>query len=224
MVKRQENKAEVWGGNPFARPLWGWILGFPLPCGQLFQVHGSKFKFHPVRHLDPVSVLRIAHAVLFLCIGKHTLYFLLPRLVDVPVLRCVPDVFRHFHKVLPDVAGNSFLTLGALRTHGFCRTVLAQIRLALVLTVAVPVCCGIVQGPVFRANHIVIEFIVNVGVPGLISVFGFRVRVGRGQNTPTLKNSFADPRCFVGAVANNNLVLGIVLAMESRRYAGPARF
>ena len=177
-VKKQENKAEVWRGNPLVWSLWGWVPGFPLPCGQLFQVHGSKFKLHPVRHLGQASVLRITHAVLFLGIGKHTLYFLLPQLVDVPVLRCVPDVLRHFHKVLPDVAGNRFLTLGALRTHGPCRTVLTQIRPAFVLPVAVPVRCGIVQEAVFGADHIVIEFIVNIGVPGVVPIFGFRARVG----------------------------------------------
>ena len=32
----------------------------PLPSGQLFQIHGSKLKLHPVRHLGQASVLCIS--------------------------------------------------------------------------------------------------------------------------------------------------------------------
>ena len=38
----------------------------PLPIGQFFQIHGSKFKLHPVCHLGQASVLCITHRVLYL--------------------------------------------------------------------------------------------------------------------------------------------------------------
>ena len=43
----------------------------PLPIGQFFQIHGSKFKLHPVCHLGQASVLCITHRVLYLffCVG-----------------------------------------------------------------------------------------------------------------------------------------------------------
>ena len=38
----------------------------PLPIGQFFQIHGSKFKLHPICHLGQASVLCITHRVLYL--------------------------------------------------------------------------------------------------------------------------------------------------------------
>lgn len=48
----------------------GWIP----PIRQLFEVHGSELKPDPVCHLGQASVCRIAHPMLFLCIGKYALY------------------------------------------------------------------------------------------------------------------------------------------------------
>ena len=42
----------------------------PLPGGQLFQIHGSKLKLHPVRYLGQASVLRITHSVFFFGVCK----------------------------------------------------------------------------------------------------------------------------------------------------------
>ena len=42
----------------------------PLPGCQLFQIHGSKLKLHPVRHLGQASVLCITHSVLFFGVCK----------------------------------------------------------------------------------------------------------------------------------------------------------
>jgi len=44
----------------------------PLPGCQLFQIHGSKLKLHPVRHLGQASVLRITHSVFFFGVCKDT--------------------------------------------------------------------------------------------------------------------------------------------------------
>ena len=76
----------------------------PFSSGQLFQLHGSKFKLHLVRHLGQAFVLRVTHTVLFLCVGKYTLSFLFSQSVQFFVHSHVPDVLRHLHIVLPDMA------------------------------------------------------------------------------------------------------------------------
>ncbi len=42
----------------------------PLPGCQFFQIHGSKLKLHPVRHLSQASVLCITHSVFFFGVCK----------------------------------------------------------------------------------------------------------------------------------------------------------
>ena len=46
----------------------------------------------------------------------------------------------------------------------------------------------------------------------MVAVFGFGTCIGRGQNPAAFKDSFADPRCFVGTVSSNNFVFGIMQA------------
>ena len=52
---------------------------------QLFQIHGSKLKLHPVRYLSQASVLCITHRVFFLGIGKGPSNGLFAPLVKIPV-------------------------------------------------------------------------------------------------------------------------------------------
>ena len=53
----------------------------PQPSGQLFQIHGSKFKLHPVCNLGQASVLSIAHGMFFLGVGKDSFNGFFPLLV-----------------------------------------------------------------------------------------------------------------------------------------------
>ena len=53
----------------------------PQPSGQLFQIHGSKFKLDPVCNLGQASVLSIAHGVFFLGVGKDSFNGFFPLLV-----------------------------------------------------------------------------------------------------------------------------------------------
>ena len=75
----------------------------PLPGCQLFQIHGSKLKLHPVRHLGQASVLRITHSVLFFSICKDTFNGLFPLPVKAPVLLISEDksprIFQRVKKV-----------------------------------------------------------------------------------------------------------------------------
>ena len=76
------------------------MAGVPFPGGQLFEIHGNKFKLHPVGHLGEAAVLRVAHPMLLFCIGKHTLDLLFSQTVQVTVFRCVPDILSQFHEIL----------------------------------------------------------------------------------------------------------------------------
>ena len=64
----------------------------PQPSGQLFEVHGSKFKLDPVGYLGQASVLSIAHGVFFLGVGKDPFNGLLAPLVQILVLWGVAGV------------------------------------------------------------------------------------------------------------------------------------
>lgn len=150
--------------------------------------------------------------MLFFCIGKHTLDFLLSQFVEVAVLWCMPDILSHFHEALPDMPRNSLFALGILCTQCPCGTILAQVGAAFVFPVAVPVGSGIVQRFIFRANHIVKVFIVDVVIPGMAAFFGFGAGIGRSQNSAAFKDSLANPGCFVGAIRGNDFVFGIMLA------------
>ena len=84
----------------------------PLPGGQLFQIHGSKLKLHPVRHLGQASVLRITHSVFFFGVCKDAFNGLFPLLVKILVLLISKDscprifllsqarqLYQHFFKL-----------------------------------------------------------------------------------------------------------------------------
>ena len=76
---------------------------------------------------------------------------------------------------------------------------------------------------VFRTNYIVKVFIVNIGIPRMVAIFGFGACIGRSQNSTAFKDSFAYPRGLVGAVGGNDFVFGVVLAniivQRIKRYA-----
>lgn len=186
--------------------------GVPFPDGQLFQIHGSKFKLHPVCYLGQASVLRVTHPVLFLRIGKHTLNLLFSQPVQLFVHRHVPDMFCHLHIVLPDMAQHSFFALGVFGAHSSGGTSFAKIGPAFVFPVAVPVCGGIMQCVVFGADHIVKVFVIHICPPGMVVLFAFGSGIAGGKNAAALKDSLADPGCFVGAVRHHRFVFGIVLA------------
>ena len=59
----------------------------PPPISQLFEIHGSKFKLHPVRHLGQASVLRITHGVFFLGICKDPFNGFFAPFVEILILR-----------------------------------------------------------------------------------------------------------------------------------------
>ena len=63
---------------------------------------------------------------------------------------------------------NGFFAFGILCTHRFCWAVCTQIRAAFVFAVAITVRGRIMQCLVFRADHIVKVFIVNICIPDVL--------------------------------------------------------
>ena len=91
----------------------------PFPCGQFFQVHGSKLKLHPVCDLGQASVLRITHRVFFLGVREDPFNGLFAPLVKLPVLRRISGIVRQFLIVLPDMPLHRFDTVPGMRTPCF---------------------------------------------------------------------------------------------------------
>lgn len=69
-----------------------------FPSGQLFEVHGSKFKPHPVGNVGLTSVMGITHAMPLLGISKDPLMRIAPGILGCTWCR-QPD--------LPDVPQDS---------------------------------------------------------------------------------------------------------------------
>ena len=159
----------------------------PFPGGQFFQIHDSKFKLHPVCYLSQASVLRVAYTVLFLRVGKHTLNLLFSLPVQLFVPRHVPDVFRHLHIVLPDMAQDCFLALGIFGTHPSAGTPFAKIGPAFVF----PVCGGIMQRTVLRTDHIIKVFIIYIPPPGMAVLFTLRTGIAGGKNPAASEDPFS---------------------------------
>ena len=78
-----------------------------FPSGQLFEVHGSKFKPHPVGNWNQTTVVCITHGVLFFRIRKNPFNGFFAFGVKVLVFRGVSGVIGQHLVVLPDMALNS---------------------------------------------------------------------------------------------------------------------
>ena len=71
--------------------------------GQFFEVHGSKFKLHPVGNLSQASILRMTHGVFFLGVCKDPFNGLFSPLVQFLVLWSITGVVGQFLIILPDM-------------------------------------------------------------------------------------------------------------------------
>ena len=128
----------------------------PTCYGQLFQIHGSKFKLDPVCNLGQASVLSIAHGVFFLGVGKDSFNGLLAPLVQFLVLWGVAGVVGQFFIILPDMPLYCFDTVFGMGAQMAGGAVGTDLRVASVLPVSVPVGGPVCQHLVFRAEHAVI--------------------------------------------------------------------
>ena len=58
------------------------VRAIPAPICQLFQIHGSELKLHPVCNPGQASMMRVSHRMFFFCIGKNSFYCLFSFGVD----------------------------------------------------------------------------------------------------------------------------------------------
>ena len=129
--------SDVYGAEKAEKRETGAVV--PFPYGQLFQVHGSKLKLHPVCDLSQASVLRITHRVFFLGVREDPFNGLFSPLVKIPVLRRISGVVRQFLIVLPDMPLHRFDTVLGMRTPFSGRTGGADIRITLVFPISITV-------------------------------------------------------------------------------------
>ena len=109
----------------------------PLPGCQLFQIHGSKLKLHPVRYLGQASVLRITHSVLFFGVCKDAFNRLFTPPVKALVLRCITGIVCQLFVILPDMPLYGFhvvFGVGAKLSGG---TICANLGIAFVFPVRI---------------------------------------------------------------------------------------
>lgn len=152
----------------------------PLPLRKLFKIHGSKLKPHPVRHLGQAAVLCITHGVFFLGIGEDSFNGLFPSSIECPVLRRIPGVVRQLLIVLPNMSLHSFHAVLCMRTELPCGATGTDSGGAPVFPVSIPVGRPVGQGLVFRADHAVVVFIINILPPFVPALHDLRTLISCG--------------------------------------------
>ena len=138
---------------------------FPVPFCKLFQIHGSKFKLHPVCNLSQACVSGITHTMFLFGICEDSFNGFFSCLVHPPVNWSVPGIVCHFLVFFPDVPGNrlnAILVICAKMSGG---TVVTNIWITLVFAVSIPVGGAVVQHLVFRADDAVEMLVIHILPP-----------------------------------------------------------
>ena len=180
-------------------------MAFCFPFSQLFEIHGSKLKPHPFGDLGQTSVKRIAHTMLFLGVGKDALNRLFAFGIKLLVLGCVPGVIGQFLVILPDMAQDGFHAVFGVGAQLPCGTLGADFGVAAIFPVPVPVGGTVCQRLVFRADHAVIVFIINILPPLVSALHRHGALVGGGQHPAIIKYFFANVWSFVCGIRHNGL-------------------
>ena len=137
----------------------------PFPFCKLFQIHGSKNKLHPVCDLSQASEAGITHCVFLLGIRKDTFNGFFSCLVHPLVDRSVPSIVSHFLVFLPDMPGNCFNAVFVIGAKVSCWAITADLWIAFIFPVAIPVGGTVVQNLVLRADDAVEMLVINVLPP-----------------------------------------------------------
>ena len=151
----------------------------PFPISELFQIHGSKTKLHPVCNLGQACVSGISQTVLLFAIRKDTFNGFFPCLVHPLVNRSVPGIVCHFLVFFPDVPGNRLNAILVICTKMFGGTVATELWITLVFPVSIPVGGAVVQYLVFRADNTV-EMLVIYIFPPFMSALCLGTLIGCG--------------------------------------------
>ena len=153
----------------------------PVPFSELFQVHGNKSKFHPVRNLSQACVSGISHAMFLFGICKNTLNGFFPCFVHSLVDRSVPNIVSHFFVFFPDVSGNRFNAVFVFCIKMFGGTVGTYFGIILMLPAAIPVGGGtVVQYLILWTDDAVKMFVIHISIPGIAALHGLGTLIGCG--------------------------------------------
>ena len=152
---------------------------FPFPICKLFQIHGSKSKLHPVGNLSQARISGITQTVFLFGICKDTFNGFFPCLVHPLVNRSVPGIISHLLVFLPDVPGNCFNVILVICTKMSGGTVAADLWIAFIFPVSIPVGGAVVQNLVFWTDNAV-EMLVIYILPPFMSALCLGTLVGCG--------------------------------------------
>ena len=133
----------------------------------------------------------------FLGIGKDPLNGFLAFGIKLFVLRGVSGVIGQFFAVFPSMAQDSFYAVFRAGAQLPGRALRTDFWVAAIFPLTVPVGGTVRQGLVFRADHAVIGFIINI-LPPLVPAFHRQgTFAGSGQHPATGEHFFADVWGFV---------------------------
>lgn len=127
-----------------------------VPFGQLFKVHSSKFKPHPVGDLSQTTIVSISHTVFFLSVGKDPLNCFFTFRVKLHVFRSVSGIIGQLLIVLPNMTQNSFYTVFGFGTKLAGRALSTDFWVAAVFLIPVPIGSAVSQGLILRADDAII--------------------------------------------------------------------
>lgn len=91
-------------------------------------------------------------------------------------------------------------------------TLRADFRVACIFPVTVLVGSAVGKGLVFRTNHAVVVFIIDISPPGMSASHGHRELVSSGQHPAIIKYFLADVRGLVRGVCHHGFYIGKRLA------------
>ena len=152
----------------------------PIPFSELFQIHGSKTKLHPVCDLSQACVSGITQTMLLFGICKDALNGFFPCLVHPLIDRCVPGIICQFLVFFPDVPGNALNTILAVRTKMSGGTTGTDLWIAFVFPVTIPVGGAVIQYLVLRTDDTVEMFVIYILPPFVSALHSLGTLVGCG--------------------------------------------
>ena len=153
----------------------------PCPHGELFKVHGSKFKRDPSGNPGQASMMCIPHRVFFFRIGKDALNGLLTHGIQVFTQLGFTQLLRQIHGLLPDMPLHHLLPFGTGSALLPAGTVPADLRGTAVNPFAVFAGGGVPEHLPLWAVKTVVCFLIGK-IPGHISLSSYTVRTGVRKN------------------------------------------
>ena len=127
---------------------------------------------------------------------------------SISILRCIAGVVRQVLVILPDMPLYGFYAVLGMRAKLSGGTIRTNSGVTLVFPVAVPVCGGIFQDLVFRANHTVIEFIIDILPPLVAALHRLRALVSCRENSAVIKHLLANMGRLISGIRYNHFCFG----------------